>query len=90
MPQNATGESREGDALGRTTMTQYPTDAKKQMPSAHRLQSSWSAPSSVDPGDPSVHVHACEEPRVVDGELDNQPVGLDHGLNSLESSNHST
>ena len=57
---------------------------------AHRLWNSKSALSSVNPGELPVHVHADEEPRVVDGELDNQPDGLDHGLNPLESSNHLT
>ena len=47
-------------------------------------------PSSVNPGDLPVHVHADGEPRVVDGELNSQPDGLDHGLNPLESSNHSS
>ena len=41
------------------------------------------------PGDLPDHVRAGGEPRVVDGELDSQPDGLDHGLNPLESSNHS-
>ena len=36
------------------------------------------------------HVHSSEEPQVVDGELDTQPDGLDHGLNPLEPPNHAT
>ena len=47
-------------------------------------------PSSVDPEDLLTHIHVCGEPQVIDGELDNQPDGLDHGLNPLESSSHST
>ena len=46
--------------------------------------------SNVNPGGLLVHIHTGGEPRVVDGELDNQPDGLDHGLNLLESSNNST
>ena len=50
--------------------------------------SPWGAPSSVDPGGLPVHVPVGGEPRVDDGKLDNQPDGLDLGLNPLESSNH--
>ena len=57
---------------------------------ARRRWNSWDAPSSVNPGDLPAHVHAGGEPRAIDGELDSQPDGLDHGLNPLELSNHST
>ena len=49
-----------------------------------------SAPSSANPGDHPVHVRAGGEPQAVDGELDSQPDGLDHGLNPLESPSQSS
>ena len=57
---------------------------------ARRLRSSGNAPSSANLGDLPVDVHAAGEPRVVNGELDNQRDGLDYALNPLESSNHLT
>ena len=62
----------------------------RKIPSRTSAPEHWSAPSGVNPGDLLVHVHAGGEPQVVDGELDIQPDGLDHGLNPLESSNHSS
>ena len=59
------------------------------LPARHR-RNSRSVPSSVNPEYLLVHVHAGGEHRVVEGKLDGQPDGGDHGLNLLESSNHST
>ena len=55
-----------------------------------RLRRSRDAPSSANPSDLPLHVHASGEPWVDNGELDSQPDGLDHDLNPLESSNHSS
>ena len=62
----------------------------RKIPSRTSSPERWSVPSSVNPGETPIHVCADKEPRVVDGELDSQPDGLDHGLNPLESSNHSS
>ena len=53
---------------------------------ARRHRSSWNAPSSVSPGVLLVHVLAGVGPWVIKGKLNDQPDGLDHGLNPLESS----
>ena len=60
----------------------------RKIPSCTSTPERWGVPSSVNPGDLPVHVHADGEPRVVDRELDSQSDRLDHGLNPLESSNH--
>ena len=68
-----------------------------KIPSRTSTPERWSALSSVNPGGLPVPVHAGGEPRVLDGELrvldgelDSQPDGLDHALNPLESSSHSS
>ena len=61
-----------------------------KIPSRTSSPERWGAPSSVNPGDLPTHVHVDGKPRVVEGELDSQPNGLDHGLNPIESSNHSS
>ena len=60
----------------------------RKIPSRTSSSERWSVPSSVNSGDLPIHVHVDGEPRVVDGELNSQPDGLDHGLNPLEASNH--
>ena len=61
-----------------------------KIPSRTLTPERWSALSSVNPGGLPVPVQAGGEPRVLDGELDSQPDGLDHALNPLESSSHSS
>ena len=60
-----------------------------KIPSRTSSLERWGAPSSVNPRDLPIHVHADGKPWVVEGELDSQPDELDHGLNPLDSSNHS-
>ena len=51
---------------------------------ARRHCGSWNAPSSVSLGILPIHVLASVGPWVVERKLDDQPHGLDHGLNPLE------
>ena len=75
---------------GGTTVMKWPTKPSSRVPSRPSTPECKGAPSSANPGDLPLHVHASGEPWVDDGELDSQPDKLDHGLNPLESSNHSS
>ena len=54
-----------------------------------RLRRPWGAPSGVGPGVLPVHVLGTRGAVNRRRELDDQPDGLDHGLNPIKSSNHS-
>ena len=61
-----------------------------KIPSRPSAPERGSEPSSVNLGDLPVPVHSGREPQIVEGELDSQPNGSNHGLNPIEMSNRSS